>query len=188
MGKLITLIPMFFNIIKRGKSLATLAQSKTTKAQYVALLIAGVCVAAVGYFVPQVGDSDVAVSLIVLAAPVVSRLLLYKGKLEEKIDDISAVPPDAVCGWVKYAFDSLWRPVDMTAMDAAQEGYKFAALQSDGREIDLETMSYTGQVLKPTRTPKDSLLQEVMESGLGTRQKGDGSKYGPPLPTKVDWK
>lgn len=141
MIKFLSLVPTLFGIIKRGKSLATLAQSKTTKAQYTAILIAGVLLAAVGYFVPTVADNDVAVALIVLITPVISRLLLFHKKPNTNNDIVMLAKvqqSDDARDW--------WEPWHDVLRTARELGYERGA-DYDGAVWDVTTGERTGETI-----------------------------------------
>lgn len=149
MGAFLKFIPAILAIIKRGKALATLAQSKTTKAQYTAILIAACILAAVGYFVPVVADNDVAVGLIVLIVPVISRLLLYK----DKAIAVEMQSTVWICK-VRNDTDGPWREFDGMLPDAIAEG-AVQAVDDQGRIWDVPKQELTGETIRLSKVNKE---------------------------------
>lgn len=164
MFKFLSLVPSLFGIIKRGKTLATLAQSKTTKAQYTAILIAGVLLAAVGYFLPQVADNDVAVALIVLITPVISRLLLFHKKPNTNNDIVMLAKvqqSDDARDW--------WEPWHDVLRTARELGYERGA-DYDGAVWDVTTGERTGETIRmPGEDVGGGPLKELFADKFGTR-------------------
>ena len=161
MTKLLTLIPAIFGIIKRGKVLATLTQSKTTKAQYTAILIAGVLLAAVGYFVPAVADNDVAVALIILITPVISRLLLFHKKPNADNDIVilaKVQQSDKARDW--------WEPWHDVLRTARELGYERGA-DYDGAVWDVVTGESTGETI-PIEADWSGALGKLFADKFGT--------------------
>jgi hypothetical protein len=147
MGALLKVIPVIMAVIKRGKTLATLAQSKTTKAQYAAILIAACGIAGIGYFVPALVDNDVAVGLIVLVSPLISRLLLYKAKAEAKTE----LPSASATIWLvkvnKIDGDGSWIDFDGTMLDAKLQGHRFG-VDEYGNVWDITDGTETGDTVR----------------------------------------
>jgi hypothetical protein len=168
MFKFLSLIPSLFGIIRRGKVLATLAQSKTTKAQYTAILIAGVLLAAVGYFVPQVADNDVAVALIVLIVPVISRLLLFRQKPNADNDIVMLAKvqqSDDARDW--------WEPWHDVLRIARELGYE-RGVDYDGAVWDVTTGERTGETIR-IEADWSGALGKLFSDKFGTQDSTSGA-------------
>lgn len=173
MAAILKLIPTIISIIKRTRNLAGAMSSTTTQVQWAATLIVCAIVATIGAFNPALAQDEIAqgaaVFLIGIVGPMLSRIIGKKYKNEP-------LPNDAllVVG-VRKKDDSLnaWRAFDGSLKKAREQGWYEC---TDG---DFCYDCNTGALISnmPTRTPTDNPLQRVMQSGLGTRQKGDGSKY-----------
>lgn len=154
MGALLKFIPVIMAAIKRGKLLSAKVAEKagvnstTTRAQY-GILIAACAIAGIGYFVPILGDNDVAVGLIVLVSPLISRILLYKDKSEAEAE----LPPDSATIWL-YKVDTLtkedkvsWAPFYDTLSAAKILGYSLGVDQN-GVVYDVQTGEPTGDTVR----------------------------------------
>ena len=179
MIKFLGLIPALFAIIRRGKTLATLAQSKTTKAQYTAILIAGVLLAAVGYFVPAVADNDVAVALIVLITPVISRLLLFRAKPNTDNDIVMLAK-------VQQSKDAneWWDAWHDTLRAARELGYERGA-DYDGAVWDVTTGERTGETIR-IEADWSGALGKLFVDKFGTQDSTSGATVAGALLPKED--
>ena len=139
----------------------------TTKQRMIALPVA-LLVASIGYFVPELRESGVALFLTAFLigklAPLVSRFVAYKEMdvLENLTLFLVAVRKDG---------GKAWRPFVGTILDAGEEGWG-EGVASDGGLYDIQTGALVGSIRLKTSTPEQSRekMREFVQGLLEWKQ------------------
>jgi hypothetical protein len=161
MLQFIKYLPLVLTIWKRAQVLLTANQSDTTKSQKMVALPVALAVALLGYFIPQLSENAVALTLVAgivgLIAPSVSRFVAYK-KADVKENLTLMLVSVRKLG-------EAWYPFTGTMIDAGEEGWA-QGLTSDGGvyEIVSGKLVDTIKLKGGTQEESEAKMKEFMDA------------------------